>query len=125
MQSEQAPRTRGMQARTFAAAVLMLYGALGVAVHMRLFALLLGGLASWLGGAAASDAVGTIDPLAFLRPHYDAMPWLPWAAWLVGTALLYRPSRAQASSADTSDDAPRRFRLPARYLVIGSLLLLL
>src|SRR5438874_9121174 len=69
----------------------MAYGARGVAVHLRLPALLGAGLAAWLGLPDPSAAPPGWGLLGSLQAHYDAVPWLPWAAWLVGVGLLSRP----------------------------------
>src|SRR5438874_8291687 len=80
----------------------MAYGARGVAVHLRLPALLGAGLAAWLGlpdPSAAPPGWGLLGPL---QAHYDAVPWLPWAAWLLGVGLLSRPLLAAGSGVGES-----------------------
>lgn len=85
MQIEQHGGTTRPRISRYVAAALIIYGAVGIVVHLRLLSLLYSGLVGWFGLGAAPF------PLAFMEPlqaYYDAMPWLPWAAWLFGVGLL-------------------------------------
>jgi len=128
----------------YVAAVLIVYGAVGVAVNLRLVALFIEGLTGWLGPQAQWSAFAAPLQVSLLGPleaHFDARPWLPWAAWLVGTALLpliparspaARPvvyGQAQTEAPAVITDSTRRSRLSSalssRWLVGLVLLALL
>lgn len=122
--------TRSALAR-YGAMALVLYGAFGVAVHLRLFSLLYSGLAGWFGLGAAPYPLLFMEPL---QAHYDARPWLPWAAWLVGTGLLLSlrtraghsaNQEATSESGITSDDWHAPTRNGPRWLAPTMLLTLL
>ncbi|HMA33913.1 MAG TPA: hypothetical protein VKY74_05470 [Chloroflexia bacterium] len=89
MQLQQpAPPGIGRRLARGAAVGLLVYGAAGVALQLRLLDLLSTSILS-LGGAATFHQ--TPEALPFLAPlfaHYAAQPWLPWASWLAGLALL-------------------------------------
>src|SRR5881398_3803523 len=73
----------------YISAVLIIYGVIGVAVNLRFLPLLIEALTGWLGPGWSAFAPPL--QLSFLEPlqaHFDARPWLPWAAWLVGVTLL-------------------------------------
>jgi hypothetical protein len=75
----------------YLAAILIVYGAVGVAVNLRLVSLLVEGLTGWFGPQAQWSAFVAPLQVSIMGPleaHFDARPWLPWAAWLVGTALF-------------------------------------
>ena len=111
-------------------ALLIVYGAVGVAVSLRLLPLLFEGVGSWFGGHVAWDVPQQLAWLDPLQAHYDARPWLAWAAWLVGGALLpfaFARSRRHFSGAD-SDVAvalPAAPRKSARWVALGVLALLI
>ncbi len=67
---------------------LLVYGAAGVALLMRLPAMLWEGARGWLGPPGTGDAPVTLSWLDPIQAHYDALPWLPWAAWLGGLAIV-------------------------------------
>ncbi len=77
-----------MPALQYAAGALILYGLIGLLVNLRLVALLWAGATGWFGLPPASDGATLPAFLEPLRAHYDARPWLPWGAWLVGAGLL-------------------------------------
>lgn len=85
----------------YVAGALILYGVVGVIVHLRLPSLLYSGLAGWLGLGAAPFPVSFMEPL---QAHYDALPWLPWAAWLFGVGLLTFRRIRSASTASPEDN---------------------
>ena len=68
--------------------ILILYGAIGVAINLRLIPLLIEGVSGWFSGRVGWDVPFQAAFLSPLQSHYDARPWLPWAAWLLGVALL-------------------------------------
>src|SRR5690348_11616565 len=68
--------------------ILIVYGALGVAVNLRLIPLLIEGISGWFSGRVGWDIPLRISFLSPLESHYDGRPWLAWAAWLIGVALL-------------------------------------
>jgi 4-amino-4-deoxy-L-arabinose transferase-like glycosyltransferase len=72
----------------YATAALIIYGAVGVAVHLRLVSLLIEGVRGWLDLQSPSSVPLELPWLDFLHAHYDSRPWLPWAAWLVALGLL-------------------------------------
>lgn len=72
----------------FVSGILIAYGALGVAVNLRLLDLLVEGVVGWIGGRVGWDVPFHASFLSPLEAHYDGRPWLAWAAWLVGVALL-------------------------------------
>src|SRR4051812_47961141 len=72
----------------YVTAALIIYGAVGVAVHLRLVSLLVEGVRGWLGLQSAFGAPIDLPWLDFLTAHYNARPWLPWLAWLVAVGLL-------------------------------------
>src|SRR5437879_2710199 len=71
----------------YIAIALIAYGALGVAIQLRLLPLAVAGLTAWLGLPAATDMPTRWGVLDLLQAHYDGLPWLPWAAWLLGAGL--------------------------------------
>ncbi len=94
-----------------AAWLLLGYGALGVAAQLRGPALL-GAALGVLGGAAATETPGDPPGSAPLTAFFAAQPWLPWAAWLLGLALLSGgrralPLPAAAPPAAETPPAPR------------------
>jgi hypothetical protein len=136
MQSQQPDWTvykrKSSQPRIFLviSALLIIYGAVGVAVNLRLLPLLIEGVGAWFGGHVAWDAPQQFGWLGPLQAHYDARPWLAWAAWLVGVALLpfAFPRSPQASSAATSTlpvAEPTTARRNARWIALGVLALLI
>jgi len=136
MQSQQPDWTvykrKSAQPRIFliVSALLIIYGAVGVAVNLRLLPLLFEGVGAWFGGHVAWDAPQQFGWLSAVQSHYDARPWLPWAAWLVGVALLpfafshsqRDPSAAQNAVA-LSTSSPQRKN--ARWIALGVLALLI
>lgn len=115
----------------YGAAALILYGTLGVAVHLRLFSLLYSGLVGWFGLGTAPFPLFFMEPL---QAHYDARPWLPWAAWLAGTGLLLSlracaghsaPQEAASEPGIVLDDGHVRSRNRPRWLASAVLLALL
>src|SRR3954453_8940831 len=67
---------------------LLIYGAVGVALNLRLPALLDAALAGLTGPLDFRLAPADPPGLAPLTAHYADHPWLPWAAWLAGLGLL-------------------------------------
>ena len=105
---------------SYIAAALIVYGALGVAVSLRLVDLLAQGLASWFGAPAAWGAPLQIGMFGPLQAHFDSLAWLPWAAWLVGIAILAwsRPRSSPRVEAGTvRAQRPRRL-VPAIALLV-------
>src|SRR5262245_13793730 len=88
MQSDESGQKRNPNVRRYIAAFLMLYGAVGVAVSLRLLTLIVGSLRAWFGLPAPADAPAGWGLLGPLQAHFDSLPWLPWAAWLVGFWIL-------------------------------------
>ncbi len=108
---------------------LLVYGAVGIAVQLRLVGGLLAGLTA-LGGSldfhAAPVAVPGLDGLA---AHYDAAPALPWLAWLAGL-LLWRRSTSPPLSPDPAPAPPaaksrRPWDMSRILLIVGPLVILL
>lgn len=89
----------------YVSGILIFYGALGVAINLRLVSLLIEGVSGWLGGRVGWDVPLHAGFLSPLEAHYDARPWLAWAAWLLGVALLatrfLSTSKAPAGEPDT------------------------
>jgi hypothetical protein len=75
-------------ASRYVAVALIVYGAVGVAVHLRLLPLLWSGPVAWLGLPSPSSAPPQFGLLVPLQAHYDSLPWIPWAAWLFGFWIL-------------------------------------
>src|SRR5689334_1913847 len=69
---------------------LLLYGAVGVAVQLRLVGGLLAGIAALAGRLDFRAAPPAVPGLDWLAGHYDALPALPWLAWLAGLLLWSR-----------------------------------
>ena len=72
--------------------MLLGYGVAGVTVQLRLVPLLVAGLS---GPADLSSAFSAPPSPAWLVPfqaHFDGLPWLAWAAWLVGLGLAPGPA---------------------------------
>ncbi len=116
----------------YAAAALIVYGAVGVAVHLRFISLLVEGVRGWLGLQSAFDAPLSMPWLDALTTHYSARPWLPWAAWLVAIGLLAWARRHTlvdtASPIDLTvgaEKSPIWVAANARWLTLGVLLVLL
>ncbi len=112
---------------------LLLYGAVGIAVQLRLVGGLLAGLLA-LGGTLDFHAAPVMVPgLDLLAAHYDAAPALPWLAWLAGLILWRRgaaPSQVPDPAPPAPDPAPiappRRSRDMSRLLwIVGPLVSLL
>lgn len=103
----------------YVSAALLLYGAVGVAIQVRLLPLLIEGLLAWFRPGEESL---TSPWLGLLQGHYDAIPWLPWAAWLAGVGLLaYR-----RSPLDELAHAPRATSKPSpRWVAPAAVLALL
>ncbi len=113
----------------YISAILIAYGALGVAINLRLLSLLIEGISGWLGGSVAWDAPLQLGILSPLEAHYDARPWLAWAAWLLGAALL--STRFISNKLPTPDDQPPHPLQPAtrprlsRWIPLALLLVLI
>src|SRR4051812_14652409 len=90
------------------AVALIAYGALGVAINLRLLPLAAGGITSWLGLPAAVSAPTRWGMLSFVEAHFDGLPWLPWAAWLVGLALLAGRVRAGNGKEHNTGSVPSK-----------------
>ncbi|HEX8597909.1 MAG TPA: phospholipid carrier-dependent glycosyltransferase [Chloroflexia bacterium] len=105
----------------YIAGALILYGVIGVVIHLRLFSLLATGVSAWFGLPSSSNAPASLDFLAPVHSHFDGTPWLPWAAWLLGVGLLTfrtRPSIVEArEDRATSSTSPRRWLVPAVVLM--------
>jgi hypothetical protein len=115
----------------YIAAALIVYSAVGVAVHMRLLALIAEGVSGWFGQPAPSTAPVHLRWLEPLNAHYDARPWLPWAAWLVAVGLLAwnvsrqpQPIKATATG-EAGGDGITWLSANIRWVTIGILLVLL
>src|SRR6476646_4421530 len=67
---------------------LLLYGAVGVAVQLRVVGVLAAGLQALGGGLSTNDGPAAVLGLDLLAAHYNALPPLPWLAWLAGLFLL-------------------------------------
>jgi hypothetical protein len=88
MQTGDAARARRDEITRVGAWGLLLYGVVGVVLTLRLPSLVWEALRAWTGPRSATDAPDYFGWLNFLYEHFDARPWLPWAAWLAGSALL-------------------------------------
>lgn len=127
MQTEvRAERGRRVALR-YVAGALILYGAVGVMTHLRLFSLLATGLGGWFGLPSGESPPLLLDYFEPLRAHFDGTPWLPWAAWLLGVGLLTfkaAPAEGPAERAPgvTTGGRFRRWLLPGA--VLAALLLL-
>lgn len=93
MHSEKYRKATRQASLHYISAALLAYGAVGVASQVRLLPLLAEGLLSWLrpGSPPSSAWLGP------LQEHYDALPWLPWAAWLLAVGLLHSTRRVAAT----------------------------
>ncbi|HKP51400.1 MAG TPA: hypothetical protein VJ183_01980, partial [Chloroflexia bacterium] len=116
----------------YATAALIIYGAVGVAVHLRLVSMLVEGARGWLGLQSPSAVPVDFPWLDFLHAHYDARPWLPWAAWLVALGLLAwnsktasRDTIATAGEAESGDTNASWLKANMRWVSLGILLVLL
>ena len=103
-------------------AALMLYGALGVVAQLRLLPLVEEGLAGWLAplSPSSSPSPGWLGPL---QRHFDELPWLPWAAWLVGVGLLALGRRREISTQPKETSLSPRLRIivPVALLLLVAL----
>lgn len=91
----------GRSVLIYIAGALILYGAVGVMTHLRLFSLLATGVGAWFGLPTSASAPASLDLLASLHAHFDGTPWLPWAAWLLGVGLMmFRTRSASAGDAE-------------------------
>ena len=102
-------------------AVMILYGALGVTVQLRLLPLLEDALTGWVRSLLPSGkpSASVFGPL---QVHFDGLPWLPWAAWLAGVALL---SFARREPAETQPEKrPKNHRLQLTLFILLLLLAL-
>ncbi|MFL5733993.1 MAG: glycosyltransferase family 39 protein [Chloroflexia bacterium] len=109
-------------------AALVVYGVVGVAVLLRLLPLFVGGLASWLGLPGPLAAPAGLGLLAPLQAHYDGVPWLPWAAWLVGVGLLFvsrQPSVGSRQQGTGSEQYGRGMPRPYGWLLSAFALIVL
>ncbi len=129
MQSGEGGATRIRDPLRYLAVALVVYGAVGVAVHLRLLPLLTASASSWVGLPAPFSVPARWSMLAPIEAHYDGLPWLPWAAWLAGAALLtLRPlalGQAPLTKAVDSGVLSPRGRLQAALPLILLLALLL
>src|SRR5688500_10942415 len=103
-------------------AALMLYGAMGVIVQLRLFPLLEEGLTGWLESRSPSS-VPTSGWFQPLQAHFDGLPWLPWAAWLAGVAVLALRGHVRASARPQQGAPNPRLRIivPIALLLLVAL----
>lgn len=123
MQSEVRAEGGRRLALRYVAGALIVYGAVGVLTHLRLFSLPVTGLVGWFGlpsGESAPMLIGVFEPL---RAHFDGTPWLPWAAWLAGVGLLTFkvPPAVDAEELAPSEPSGSRFRswlLPGAVLAV-------
>src|SRR6476661_234987 len=109
MQQEESARRRSApggaanRAARWLAYGLLIYGALGVAFHLRWPAVLSAAAGSLTGALTFRDTPPELPGMDLLVAHYAARPWLPWACWLAGLALLAwrgaRPTPTQAAPA--------------------------
>ncbi|MEO6458575.1 MAG: hypothetical protein ABIO92_09960, partial [Chloroflexia bacterium] len=103
-------------------AALMLYGALGVVAQLRLLPLVEEGLAGWLAplSPSAAPSPGWLGPL---QAHFDDLPWLPWAAWLLGVVRLALGGRGTAyiQPKETSINPRLRIIVPLTLLLLVAL----
>jgi hypothetical protein len=110
----------------FISAALIIYGALGVAATLRLLPLAAAGLSAWLGLPAPSAETWKWDLLGPLQSHFDTLPWLPWAAWLVGVALQVRtPADDRRQTTDDNSSPSSVVRRPSSVVCWTILLSLL
>src|SRR4051794_14338867 len=84
MASEHPTRGNLRRADRWLASGLLLYGAVGVAVQLRLLGVLAAGVAAWGGGLDFHSGPLAIPGLGALEAHFQGLPALPWAAWLLG-----------------------------------------
>ncbi|MBF6612985.1 MAG: hypothetical protein IVW55_07630 [Chloroflexi bacterium] len=123
---EAAPQRATSPARLlrYLSLALLVYGAVGVAVQLRLLPFIAQGISGWNGLPDPSTPPIRPGWLDLLQAHYDALPWLPTAAWLVGLGLpvgLRRKSQPRATAEnDQSAGEPQ-----ARWLIVALLILLL
>ena len=103
---------------------LLLYGAVGVAVQLRLVGGLLAGAAALAGGLDFHSAPFAVPGLDALAGHFDALPALPWLAWPAGLLLWGRGTRP-AAGATPAPVPPRRWEARRMLLFAGPLLVLL
>ncbi|HUP27614.1 MAG TPA: phospholipid carrier-dependent glycosyltransferase [Chloroflexia bacterium] len=91
----------GARGRVVPAVILLLlgYGALGIVVQLRLISLVAEGFGGWGGLPLASSAPTVPSWLLPLQAHFDGLPWLPWAAWLLGVGLLVPGKRRTGATA--------------------------
>lgn len=102
MQNRQKRQNRAETALKYLAAVLIIYGTLGVAVHMRLHSIATSGWVGWLKPLSFSDAPTQLVFMDTLQSYYDAQPWLAWMAWLAGVGIItWRRLPAAVISEDT------------------------
>ncbi len=80
-------RHRAATLRAIGSGVLLGYGAVGVAVQLRLVPLLIAGLSGPADLLSAFRAPPSPAWLAPFQAHFDGLPWLAWGAWLVGLGL--------------------------------------
>ena len=120
-----APGGAADRAARWVAVGLLIYGALGVAFHLRWPAMLSAAAGSLTGALTFRDTPPELPGMELLVAHYAARPWLPWACWLAGLALLaWRGVRAPQTPT-TSPPAPRPRRRADRRLILPALALLI
>jgi hypothetical protein len=123
MQQEGSPQGRQRALDRWIAGGLLLYGAVGVAVQLRLAGGLLAGLEALTGTIDFHAAPPAVPGLDLLAGHYDALPALPWLAWLAGLLLWHRG--APVASLPALAAAAHRPDLRRAVLFAGPLLVLL
>ena len=124
-----APGGAANRAARWLAYGLLIYGALGVAFHLRWPALLSAAAGSLSGALSFRDTPPELPGMDLLVAHYAARPWLPWACWLAGLALLAwrsaRPTRTQAAPVPAAVLASRPpWRVDRRLIVAAPALLI-
>jgi hypothetical protein len=124
-----APGGAADRAARWVAVGLLIYGALGVAFHLRWPAMLSAAAGSLTGALTFHDTPPELPGMDLLVAHYADRPWVPWACWLAGLALLawrgISAPPAPAAGATTSPPAPRPRRRADRRLILPALALLI
>ena len=86
--------------------LLFAYGAVGVALQMRLPALILAAGRALAGGSPFYSTPPHAPGTAALVAHFAGQPWAPWAAWLFGLGLLTLAARATPAPPPRPAGAP-------------------
>jgi hypothetical protein len=124
-----APGGAADRAARWVAYGLLIYGALGVAFHLRWPAMLSAAAGSLTGALTFRDTPPELPGMDLPVAHYADRPWLPWACWLAGLALLawrgVRAPQTPAAMPTTAPPAPRPPWRGDRRLILPALALLI